>query len=34
MPVYLTKSQSALLDRWSHLTEEQQNIIFKLIDIL
>lgn len=34
MPVYLTKSQSALLDHWSHLTEEQQNIIFQLIDIL
>ena len=31
-PVSLTQSQKKLLDRWSKLTEEQQEVIFNLID--
>lgn len=31
-PVSLTKSQRRLLERWSRLDEEQQQIIFSLID--
>ena len=31
-PVSLTQSQRMLLDRWSRLTEEQQAVIFALID--
>lgn len=31
-PVSLTKSQKKLLERWSKLTEEQQEVIFNLID--
>ena len=30
--VSLTESQKKLLERWSRLTEEQQNVIFALID--
>ena len=30
--VSLTGSQKKLLERWSRLTEEQQNVIFALID--
>ena len=30
--VSLTESQKKLLERWSRLTEEQQDIIFALID--
>lgn len=30
--VSLTKSQKKLLERWSRLTEEQQDVIFALID--
>ena len=30
--VSLTDSQKKLLERWSRLTEEQQNVIFALID--
>ena len=32
VPVSLTQSQKKLLDRWSKLTEEQQEVIFNLID--
>ncbi len=32
VPVSLTKSQKKLLERWSKLTEEQQEVIFNLID--
>lgn len=31
-PVSLTSSQKSLLERWSRLNKEQQDIIFKLID--
>lgn len=31
-PVSLTESQRRLLERWSRLDEEQQEIIFSLID--
>lgn len=31
-PVVLTESQKELLERWSRLTDEQQEIVFKLID--
>lgn len=31
-PVSLTESQQKLLDRWSRLSEEQQAVIFDLID--
>lgn len=31
-PVTLTKSQKILLEKWSKLNEEQQNILFELID--
>ena len=32
VPVSLTKSQKKLLELWSKLTEEQQEVIFNLID--
>ena len=32
--VSLTESQKAMLDRWSRLTPEQQEIIFQLLDIM
>ena len=32
VPVSLTQSQKKLLERWSKLTEEQQEVIFNLID--
>lgn len=32
--VSLTPSQRQLLDRWSRLTPEQQDIIFQLIDMI
>lgn len=32
VPVSLTESQQKLLDRWSRLSEEQQAVIFDLID--
>lgn len=31
-PVSLTEPQKKLLDRWSRLSEEQQSVIFTLID--
>lgn len=31
-PVSLTKSQQKLLERWSRLNEEQQAVVFALID--
>ena len=31
-PVSLTEAQQKLLDRWSRLSEEQQAVIFALID--
>lgn len=31
-PVTLTDSQKKLLDRWSRLSKEQQDVIFTLID--
>lgn len=31
-PVSLTTSQKKLLERWARLTEEQQSVIFALID--
>ena len=31
-PVDLTESQRKLLERWSRLNEEQQEIVFQLID--
>ena len=31
-PVSLTEPQKKLLDRWSRLSEEQQSVIFALID--
>ncbi len=31
-PVSLTASQKKLLERWSRLTEEQQSVVFQLID--
>lgn len=30
--VTLTKEQTELLERWSHLSEDQQNVVFQLID--
>ena len=33
-PVSLTKSQAELLERWSRLDEEQQAVIFQLLDIM
>ncbi|MBR1430135.1 helix-turn-helix transcriptional regulator [Ruminococcus sp.] len=30
--VMLTKEQTDLLDRWSRLSEDQQNVVFQLID--
>ena len=30
--VNLTKEQTDLLDRWSRLSEDQQNVVFQLID--
>lgn len=30
--VSLTESQKKLLERWSRLTEDQQNVVFALID--
>ena len=32
MPVSLTESQRNLLQRWSRLSEEQQSVVFALID--
>ena len=32
VPVSLTESQRKLLDRWSRLSEEQQSVVFALID--
>ena len=34
VPVALTDSQRELLERWSRLTEEQQNAVFHLIDTM
>lgn len=34
VPVALTDSQRELLERWSRLTEEQQNAVFLLIDTM
>jgi hypothetical protein len=31
-PVSLTKSQQKLLERWARLSEDQQTIVFALID--
>lgn len=31
-PVLLTQSQQRLLERWARLTEEQQAVVFALID--
>ncbi|MGN1154699.1 MAG: helix-turn-helix domain-containing protein [Agathobacter sp.] len=31
-PVLLTQSQQQLLERWSRLTEDQQAVVFALID--
>ena len=31
-PVSLTESQRKLLDRWSRLSEDQQSVVFALID--
>ena len=33
-PVTLTESQTELLNRWSRLDEEQQAVIFQLLDIM
>ncbi len=33
-PVSLTESQQRLLERWARLTEEQQTVIFSLIDTM
>ena len=33
-PVTLTKEQRKLLEHWAQLTPEQQEILFKLIDIM
>ena len=33
-PVSLTESQQKLLERWARLSEEQQAVIFALIDKL
>ena len=33
-PFVVTKEQRKLLERWAHLTPEQQEVIFKLIDIM
>lgn len=30
--VYLTESQTALLERWAKLDSEQQSVVFQLID--
>jgi len=32
VPVALTDSQRRLLERWSRLSEEQQTVVFALID--
>ena len=32
VPVSLTESQQKLLERWARLSEEQQSVIFALID--
>ena len=32
VPVSLTESQRKLLDRWSRLSEDQQSVVFALID--
>ena len=31
-PVFLTEAQKKLLDRWARLSEEQQAVVFALID--
>lgn len=31
-PVSLTESQKKLLERWARLSEEQQDVVFTLID--
>ena len=31
-PISLTPSQRKLLERWTHLSEDQQEIVFQLID--
>ncbi len=33
-PVTLTESQAELLGRWSRLDEEQQAVIFQLLDVM
>jgi len=33
-PVSLTDSQQKLLERWARLSEEQQTVVFALIDIM
>ena len=33
-PVSLTESQAELLNRWSRLSKEQQDAIFRLIDVM
>ncbi len=33
-PVSLTESQAKLLDRWARLNEQQQAVIFQLIDVM
>ena len=33
-PFVVTKEQRKLLERWAHLTPKQQEVIFKLIDIM
>ncbi len=33
-PVTLTESQAELLERWSRLDEEQQAVIFQLLDVM
>ena len=34
VPVSLTESQRKLLNRWARLSEEQQSVVFALIDMM
>lgn len=34
VPVSLTESQQKLLNRWARLSEEQQSVVFALIDMM